>query len=231
MKKLAFVFSAGVLISMIGTDSAFAFTVLGTGTASLRGGDLTDPENDGDPEADFNYNATFASSEEPSFGAGEAAFNVFDNRVGGGNDKWCCGDQNNFPTNPISIDATFAQAFVLGSFTITSGNDSPERDPRVWQILGSNDGVNFTPIFTQDDANASIWGTRDEVIEFTAGADFAAPAAYSTIRFETTLTGAAGGARFQLNELEYFAIPEPGSIALLTLAGGLLAARRRKSSC
>ena len=74
----------------IGTnDIAYAEKVLGTGTGSLIGGDLTDPEDDGNPEANEGYNAKFTSSEEPGFGGGENAFNVFDNQLGGGNAKWC----------------------------------------------------------------------------------------------------------------------------------------------
>jgi len=212
-------------------DSAFAFTVRGRFTASLIGGDLTDPENNGDPENNVNYNASFLSSEEASFGGAEAAFNVFDNQVGGSNMKWCCGDQNNFPTNPISIDATFPQRFVLTIFTITSGNDTPTRDPRIWQILGSNDGTNFTPIFTQNDPSTSLWTDRDQVLEFDSGTDFAVPAAYSTFRFQTTATGMTTGARFQLSELEYFGtpVPEPSAVLLIgavTALGASLRARR-----
>src|SRR5687767_2707914 len=70
---------------------ANASILRGIGTANLIGGDLTDPENDGNPEANVNYNAIFTGNEEPGFGGGEFAFNVFDNLVGGGNDKWCCG--------------------------------------------------------------------------------------------------------------------------------------------
>ena len=142
--------------------------------------------------------------------------------------KWCCGDQNNFPTNPISIDAIFAQPFVLGRFTITSGNDTPARDPRVWQILGSNDGLNFTPIFSQNDPNAAVWTQRDEVLEYAAGTDFVLPAAYNTIRFLTTATGATTGARFQLAEFEYFAIPEPSAVILLGFSAALAASARRR---
>ncbi len=70
-------------------DIAYAEEVLGTGTGSLIGGDLTDPEDDGQPDADEGYNAIFTSSEEPGFGGGEFAFNVFDNQLGPGNAKWC----------------------------------------------------------------------------------------------------------------------------------------------
>lgn len=85
---------AGVVLMITGfvistNDIAQAEEILGTGTASLIGGDLTDPEDDGAPDADQGYNATFTSSEEPGFGGGEFAFNVFDNQLGGGNAKWC----------------------------------------------------------------------------------------------------------------------------------------------
>ena len=209
---------------------ANASTILGTGTAALLGRDLTDPENDGAPDANTGYNATFTSSEEPGFGGGEFAFNVFDNQVGGGNAKWCCGDLNNFPTNPISIDANIGIPVVLSHFTLTSGNDTPERDPRVWQIQGSSDGTNFTTIFTQNNPAASVWSARDQVIRFDGGTDFATPAPYSVFRFVTTATGLTTGARFQLGEIEYFAVPEPGA-AFLTLTSltalGVLRRRRR----
>ena len=68
---------------------AHAEKVLGTGTDSLLGGDLTDPEDDGAPDTNDGYNAIFTANEEPGFGGGEFAFNVFDNRLGPGNDKWC----------------------------------------------------------------------------------------------------------------------------------------------
>ena len=71
------------------SDMAQAEEVLGTGTAALLGGDLTDPEDDGAPDADEGYNAIFSANEEPGFGGGEFAFNVFDNILGGGNAKWC----------------------------------------------------------------------------------------------------------------------------------------------
>lgn len=112
---------------------------------------------------------------------------------------------------------------AIRSFTLTSGNDTPGRDPRVWQVLGSNDGTNFTPIFTQNDPDASLWTDRNQVLEFIEGADYPVQSqAYSTIRFETTATGLTTGARFQLGEIEYFnVVPEPsGALASL---GGLLA--------
>jgi len=220
MKRAQFLLSTAAIAAFAWQTqlAVKASTILGTGTAALLDGDLTDPENDGAPDANTGYNAAFSSSEEPGFGGGEFAFNVFDNAVGGGNAKWCCGDGNNFPTNPISIDATFGIPYALTHFTITSGNDSPDRDPRVWQIQGSSDGTNFTTIFSQNNPTASVWTARDQVIRFDAGTDFVTPAAYTTFRFITTATNLTTGARFQLNELEYFGVPEPGA-AMLAMAG------------
>ena len=71
------------------SDMVQAEEILGVGTDSLIGGDLTDPEDDGAPDADEGYNAIFSANEEPGFGGGEFSFNVFDNLLGGGNAKWC----------------------------------------------------------------------------------------------------------------------------------------------
>lgn len=177
---------------------------LGVGTVALLGGDLTDPENDGDPEADVNYDAIFESSEEPGFGGGESSYNVFDNLVGGGNDKWCCGDG----VFPYWIQATFEQPIVLTHFTVAAANDTPERDPRVWEIQGSNDGITFDTIFRQDDPAAALWGPRLEVLQFTSGANYNAPAPYSTIRFICFATGLTSGAKYQVGEIEFFGITD-----------------------
>jgi hypothetical protein len=219
---------SAVVVCGLCAERASAASARGIGTAALRGGDLTDPENNGDPENNVNYNASFAASEEPSFGGSEAAFNVFDNLAsGGGNAKFCCGDQNNFPTNPITIDATFPVGHVLRSFTITSGNDTPGRDPLVWKIQGSNDGTNFTDIFSRNNVTTSLWTDRDQVIELVAGIDFGTPASYTTLRFLATATGLTTGARFQLDELEYFeTVPEPSAAGLL-LAGVVFFRERR----
>lgn len=174
---------------------------LGTGTSALLGGDLTDRDNDGVESATPNASGfdwlTITSSSNSwfhGFGGNEGAFDVFDNKVGGGEAKWCCG------TAPQTLTVEFEFPVRLTHFTVTSGNDSPERDPRAWAILGSNDGVTFTPIFQMSDVGAPFWTLRDEVMRFTLDA----PAAeYKFIRYSVTATNST---MHQLAEIEYFGL-------------------------
>ena len=73
-QKFLFLITGLCLSVSISATTIQAEVILGTGTASLVGGDLTDPEDDGDPEADNGYNATFHANDEEGFGGGESAF-------------------------------------------------------------------------------------------------------------------------------------------------------------
>ncbi len=212
--------------------TASASLILGTGTQALIGGDLTDPESDGFADANINYNATFRASVEPGFGGGEYAFNVFDNILSSRNGKWCCNGPN------VWVEADFGlNRYILDAFTLSSANDVPNRDSDKWSILGSNDGINYTELFAYDVAGESIWGKdRFEVIKFSNFDDYNTNNAFSIFRYQST--SVVSGSNHQLGEIEFFgtkftpaifSVPEPSTLAILTLAVLGLASRQFKA--
>jgi hypothetical protein len=238
--------------------------VRGTGDGALIDNDLTDLGDNGvegsyvQPPVNFpadlgGFDARFFASSEQNFGGGENAFNVFDNVTGGGNNKWCCESVSAaVDGSGVHVGADFSNTLAAGSlgivlnrFTLTSSNDTPGRDPDVWFIQGSNDGSNWTNIysFTNDGGTtgagvAGLWGTtRNQVLEFSvANGDFAAPIAFDQFRLFVDST--AGSGVFALSEIELFgevvdtAVPEPSAIAAWAIIGvagiGVAAYRRRQ---
>ncbi|MEZ5324864.1 MAG: LamG-like jellyroll fold domain-containing protein [Verrucomicrobiales bacterium] len=178
---------------------------LGLGTESLIGGDLTDPEDDGDETAgadDPSWNwVSIDADDEPYFDGGEGAFNVFDNKLGGGDDKWCCTDATE--DSPRHITVEFAEAIRLEYFTISSANDTPARDPIIWEIQGSNsaiDAEDFETIYRYED-DVAIWTERLEVVKFTLGIPSKPFKFIRYIAFDTP------DPLHQLAEIEYFGAP------------------------
>ena len=200
------------LIDLGKVSEVNARVILGTGTSSLIGGDLTDPEDDGVDGTDgaagnWNWTSILASSENAWIS--EGAYNVFDNQVGGGDMKWCCEG----PTQSIYVQ--FSTTYVLTHFTITSGNDAVGRDPDQWEIQGSNDGTNWTTIFEYDDDGTSPFTARSQVIRYNgSGDDFDTPDAYSYFRY--IVTSVVSGSMHQINELEFFGTESTSSSSSTT---------------
>ena len=191
--------------------------ILGIGASALLGGPLTDKNGDGldaiGGATDSSWDwAEITSSHEPDFEGGENAFNIFDHKVGGGNDKWCCDDPT--PGNPVWVAVKFKQAVSLTHFTVASGNDTPGRDPTDWAIQGSNNGTTYTDIYHFFDVNVP-WTDRNQVVKFTL--PFTAQP-YTYIRYIAYDTPAN---LHQINEIEYFGAL--GGASASPLKNGLVA--------
>ena len=53
------------------------------------------------------------------------------------------------PTGNISYDFRNDDTYAINSYTVTSANDSPDRDPRNWNFQGSNDGSTWNTVDTR----------------------------------------------------------------------------------
>lgn len=170
----------------------------GTLITGFIGHDLTDPEDNALADG-TNLNGTVTATVNQGFNNGQFG-SVFTNTP----NKYCCSG----PTQSVTFQFNDGRRATLSQYTLTSSNDSPQRDPVDWTMSGSNDGVNFTPIHQVVGTNNpgvgddTIWGGRNQTIRFDAGTDFAAPTQrYNYLRFQFTRTDSTEGA---LNEIEYF---------------------------
>ncbi|AOT06786.1 basic secretory protein-like protein [Pseudoalteromonas luteoviolacea] len=88
------------------------------------------------------------------------------------------------------------QAHTLSAYSITSGNDAPERDPSSWTLLGSNDGIQWHAI---DARESELFTARNQTRTFRVDNT----AAYTHYRIELThtATDANGNNLLQLSEI------------------------------
>ena len=94
------------------------------------------------PSYDLNraQGGTAATNASSPCASSQGADKAFDNLASSSNGtKWCVGFKP-LPTQPVSIMYTFAssQAYAITSYSITSANDVPVRDPRDWKLQGCN---------------------------------------------------------------------------------------------
>ena len=116
--------------------------------------------------------------------------------AGEGSLKLVDGDNNTkFLTDGFPQDFYFqldyASATVANKYTLTSGNDAPDRDMKTWELLGSNDGVTWEILDTRTD---QTWADRNQVKEF----NFDNNTAYTSYRINVIANN--GSSLIQISE-------------------------------
>ncbi|HEV2694999.1 MAG TPA: PKD domain-containing protein, partial [Verrucomicrobiae bacterium] len=128
---------------------------------------------------------------------GEVAVNAFDNSTA---TKWLDFATNNPATRAswIQYQYTNGAQRVVTEYTVTSANDSPERDPSNWRLLGSNDGGNTWT--TLDTRNGENFPQRFEKLTY----EIANPGGFNIYRFQIdSVANPALANSVQLSELEF----------------------------
>jgi F5/8 type C domain len=110
------------------------------------------------------------------------------------NTKWFAGDGN--ATGWLAYQFVGTTSHVVHSYSVTSANDMPQRDPSAWQLQGSNDGGNWTIV---DQRTAQVFATRHQTNSYTC----AGSTAYRWYRLLITANG--GTTSLQLAELVLYA--------------------------
>lgn len=135
----------------------------------------------------------------------EGEVQAFDNTS---NTKWLIFNS----TGNIAYDFANEDAYAINRYTVTSANDEPLRDPKNWNLQGSNDGSNWT---TVDSQNNQYYGGRFETKTF----NISNTTAYKQYRLNVTANN--GSTLLQIAEIQMFGsasstsciIPSPPSIS------------------
>jgi hypothetical protein len=176
--------TASYIIAGVSTANTGIYTVL---VSNAIGSTVSD-------NASLTVSSTLASTElTPSSysargenGASESVAMLFDGNL---NTKWLDYSATSW------VMVTFNSPTVLASYSLTSGNDVPYRDPSSWTLSGSNDGVTWTVIETR---SGQAWASRLLARDFV----LATPSAsYTRFRFDLVPTV---GCAIQLAEMKLF---------------------------
>jgi hypothetical protein len=108
--------------------------------------------------------------------------------------KWFC----TVPTAWIAYQFNAGAKFAINTYTVTSADDKPERDPRDWDLEGSNDGSSWVLL----DRRVNQWFVNRHQ---TNTYSFANTTPYSNIRF--VVKANAGGTQLQVAEIQLFDLP------------------------
>ena len=171
-----------IFVSTAGTYTA---TCTNSGCSTSGNGSVTVSGGGGNPDRTENGIASDDNANNPG-NEGEAQ--AFDNQNG---TKWLVFNS----TGNIAYDFANEDAYAINSYTVTSANDEPARDPKNWNFQGSNDGSNWT---TVDSQNNQFYGNRFETKTFNINNT----TAYKQYRLN--VTGNNGSNLLQIGEIQMF---------------------------
>ncbi|GHT73530.1 hypothetical protein AGMMS50262_04790 [Bacteroidia bacterium] len=112
---------------------------------------------------------------------GEKLTLLFDGSI---NTKWY--SDTGFKKFPCYVAWEYASPFATSAYTLTSGNDVPDRDPKSWNLYGSNDGQEYTLIDTR--SNITFSG-RNQSIRYA----LSSTVIYKYFKFEILATAGSNG--------------------------------------
>jgi uncharacterized repeat protein (TIGR03806 family) len=200
--NVSLAFSNGQPLYVIASATPFAATVTNQSvqfTAQSFAGRLTGNVNTNTNTTADHLGTITAQGENSAFG--EMATNAFDNSSA---TKWLDFANANPGTRASWIQYRYAGLTqnAITQYTITSANDAPERDPRDWRLLGSNNGgTNWT---TLDTRTGEFFTNRFETHIYTV----ASPGTYNLYRLQIdSVYNPASANSVQLAEIGLFGPP------------------------
>lgn len=144
-------------------------------------------------EVDVTNEGTYSVSRDNGGGAegGEGSLKLVDNNT---QTKFLVGDYR----ADLWTQLVYATPTKLGAYTLTSANDAPDRDPKDWKLLGSNDGETWTEL---DSRTGEIFTERFQTKRY----EFSTEASYTHYRLEFGVNN--GSNLWQLAEWRVIRVP------------------------
>lgn len=136
-------------------------------------------------ETDVTGNGTISVSAENTSNQNENSSKLIDNNI---DTKFFTGGYE----PGLWMQVQFNDPVAVAVYTITSGNDAHERDPKSWELQGSNDGTNWTDLDIQTNITFSDY-------KQTKRFEFDNTTAYKYYRIIVTEKN-GDGSGFQLSE-------------------------------
>lgn len=98
-----------------------------------------------------------------------------------------------YVANDFWLQLQLGEEKTIHAYTLTSGNDASSRDPKTWQLQGSNDGTNWT---TLDSRTDYTFLSRNETVSFELNSGDNKPYLY----YRLFITANNGSSSFQMSE-------------------------------